>query len=346
MLGLPPQAAQFDCRITRMRTRMPVLIKRKDFTEGSVIDRKFVPKDSTYTEVWTNWIPQMTTAQRVTAATVARPDTLFGAYGLNWISNLINSFGHTPTFDGNVLTLLSEWSRVRFTAVGDQVEMDWITFDNAMQTGVDLRVAIVEEGITWVNLPGVPPRTQKRIFRSSPKFFSMTYEQVEATFGITVDEYVEMARSTYYGQKANPDQFILNIATDVDVLSFGEESQYKGTTYINGRDIRTFNYRNLITSFDKLCPTAVSSWRLFNILPTTPTIVGTHVKMPVAADGVVTVVQGDFDTADAQTATFTYDVNSGIDPEMIYYTEFGTTGKNENWGSKIDLQTGIDATWQ
>jgi hypothetical protein len=335
LLGLPQEAAAFDGRITTRTTRSLVIVDRYDFT---INQQGFVR--SAYVE-WQENNKRVTSVADLNDGQTTGDD-LFGAYCLNWMANQIYSFGYDIfSISPERLTLVNGDKEVVFSREGNKIFIDSIFEIDPSGNPLTVPVQVVTESITWVNQVGVPPQTQKKVWRSRKKYVNYTWEKVQELTGLSKEDIIYNTRTTYNGEVADPNVYVTSIAADIQII--GES--YEGIVYINGRDARTFDYRKLITSFNKTCPAYIPEWRLYNAPPVGFTISGATVVINAALYNPVDVVSGNADIFDIEDNSLTFNEPLAERATLIFYYAFGTTGKNENWGRKIDLETGEEASW-
>jgi hypothetical protein len=296
---------------------------------------------------------------------------LFGMYPLNYLAMSLNQGGfvYEGIDEEGVATLTKPAQFVKHEApsglAGQTVYYVW-TQIKASQEGIDFisepyettwkgvaddmkdpmirigyKARLVKKGpdgkpmVAWTSKYAINPK--RRIRRA--EFLQM--------IGMSMEDFMHKTRWTWNRVATDENTHIHNIAMDIEPL---ENNKFKSVFYINGVDAQTFDYKKLITSFNKTYSGYIWMWRLHNgVNPAiTDNVYGSTLNIGIdpSADSTITVVSGTSNTWDAKTKTLTYNPDLATEANILAYAEFlPAQGKNENAGRMYNLEKNTEFMW-
>lgn len=346
VLDLPEEFAQYDGQI-QTRTNYP-------FRIYEVTDISSSPTRVYYT---CEFMPEKV--------------ELFGMYALNYIANALHQMGfvYEGQDENGVATLTQPARWVKHEApsslAGQNVYYVWNQircseqsidflcepFETVYQGKADdMKDPMVRVGY-WARLIGkgadgkpVVKWTSKYAITPKRRIRRAEFMQM---IDMPLEEFMYKTRTSWNRVATDPATHINNIAMDVESL---EENKLKSVFYINGVDAQTFDYKKLITSFNKTYGGYIWMWRLYNGID--PKIVDNaygstlNIGIDPMADSTITVVSGKTNSWDAKTKTLTYNPDLTTEAQILAYMEFlPATGKNECVGRMHSLERDHEFLW-
>ena len=297
--------------------------------------------------------------------------TLFGMYPFNYANNLLYAYGYTITSltpEKIRFSKPSKWvlhqppsglagQNVYYTASQcdfRQIDANSAAIDfmfepyETVVNGVaeDMKDPIIQAQylarIVKLDATGKPYTVWTSKYAITPKRKLRKAEFMKIS-GMSEQDLMYNNRTTWNIVKVPNTTHITSIAMDIEQPA---SNQLKSVVYINGQDVRTFNYKSLINSFGKTYDGFLWLWRLYNgprIGGTTDNVYGSTLNAPIDNDGTLNIATGSVNTYDSATHTMTFNPSLTDEAKVIAYMEFMPAGgKNENCGKEYSLETGIE----
>jgi len=296
---------------------------------------------------------------------------LFGMYPLNYLANVIHQMGFVyEGQDDNGVAIMTKpaafvkheapsglagqtvyyvWTQVKASEEGidfiaEPYETTWKGVADDMKDPmirIGYKARLVKKGsdgkpmVAWTSKYAINPK--RRIRRA--EFMQM--------INMSMEDFMYQTRWTWNRVATDPATHINNIAMDVEPLEGGK---LKSVFYINGQDAQTFDYKKLITSFNKTYSGYIWMWRLYNGVD--PKIADNaygstlNIGIDPMADSTITLVSGKTNGWDAKTKTLTYNPDLTTEAQILAYMEFlPATGKNECVGRMYSLEQDHEFIW-
>jgi hypothetical protein len=336
LLQIPEETGLFNGQITTMYKHQLVETELVDFTK-MVVNPATGKKEPTKTSTFSS---EFATSS-------------FGAYGLNLLSNYIHGFDYSVVGDMNGSYILSKpymeferdgktywigWGRmdvVPFTLPGGQEGTDFVvSFEQGMNANAsgpvphDVNVMTVTVyRKTFVKTSSTTPTT---FSKSYPKY---TVAKLMEKAGMSETQLANAFRTIYRSYKRVPSVYCNSLATDIVI----GDDKVTGQVFINGILSKDIPYTSLIASYGKNLPGFVVRWKLYH-----PSLqqgvygAAWNTQMTSTEDNTINILKGDKIEYNADTKTLTYLEGS----KLVFDFEFlPAQGKNETWGTVIDLDT-------
>ena len=330
LLRLPQDMEMFSGQVNKC-TRYKIVENRvTDFT--NVENGKLKPKTtSTFTSV---------------------PTTVdFGLYNHNILASYVHSYDYEPVgFINNSYMLTKD--AISFVVNGITYNIGWqeakvIPTANGFDMRIEAEPSSTKISITRINTTitgsvsisknGTVTVTNKKVTTGGIQYPSYTLAQLEQLTGWDEYQIAEGMATVFHMSTPSSDTHCHSIATDI----VAEGNKLTGIVYINGIKSSDINFRQLISSYGKQLPDYVTRWKVYN--PSAQSgVYGTAlpvIQRSSTSNQDLNIVKGDVLSYDAATNTLTYTDNT----DLVFDFEFlPAQGKNETWGSKIDLDTLIE----
>jgi hypothetical protein len=297
-----------------------------------------------------------------------------GAYNHNLLSSYVHSYGFDPLgligseyrMDKDGITFTATqgplagntyyigWGEVTITPTADGFDMrvenePWINVNSDGTPVVSPKVSITRLTTTKTGLLSIIP-SKKQVTVSNVKLSGPTksypsYTQTELETLTGWDEYqIAKAMATvFHMKKKDVSTHCVALGTDIDING----TELTGVVYINGFKSNEISYQQLTSSFGKKLTDFVTRWKVYHPSNTTGSE-GYGTALPVIQNlshenNTITIVKGDKLAYEASTRTLTF-----IDgTRLIFDFEFlPAQGKNETWGSTLDLDTMVEDIYQ
>lgn len=304
---------------------------------------------------------------KITSTYASVPKTVeIGAYNHNMLSNYVHGFGYDPIgvinneyrFDKDGITFTASegqfagqtftigWSEVKITPTVDgfdmRVESEPWKFVNTDGTPSAPKISItrltsIKTGSVII-IPSKKQVTVSNVRTSAPTKDYPSYTQAELEAKTGWDEYqiAEATAQVFHMKLKDVDTHCVALATDIEIV----DKNLKGCVYINGLKSNEIAFKTLTSSFGKKLADFVTRWKVYHPSNTTASA-GYGTALPVIQDlstddNSINIVKGDKLAFDASTRMLTY-----IDgTKLVFDFEFyPAQGKNETWGSTLDLDT-------
>jgi hypothetical protein len=342
LLQIPEETGSFNGQIATMYKHQLVETELVDFTK-MVVNPATGKKEPTKTSTFSS---EFATSS-------------FGAYSLNMISNYIHGFDYNVVGEMNGSYVLSK-PYMEFERDGKTYWIGWgrldlvpITLQDGT-TGTDF-VVTNEQGMNTTMSGPVAHDINVMTVTVYKKTFVKTSSTTPTTFTksypkYTVAKLMERAkmnesqlanafRTIYRSYTRNPINYCTSLATDIVIT----DGKLKGEVYINGILSKDIPFTSLTASYGKKLPDFVVRWKLYH-----PSIQqGTYgaawnTQMTSREDNTISIVKGDKIEYNTDTKTLTYLEGS----KMVFDFEFlPAQGKNETWGTVLDLDTMIKTVY-
>jgi hypothetical protein len=293
-----------------------------------------------------------------------------GAYNHNLLSNYLHGYGYDAVgfiggeyrMDKDGITFVADagefagkefyigWGEVSITPTVDgfdmRVENEPWAFEETNGLPCEPKISILRLTTVKTGTISVIPSLKKvtvtnvRVStRPTKDYPSYTQAEMEAKTGM--DEYqIAKAMATVFHLKfKDVNTHCVALSTDIEV----DGSVLRGCVYINGQKSTLIDFKALTSSYNKKLPDFVTRWKVYHPSNTQGSIAyGT--ALPViqnesTEDNSIVIVKGDALSYAPATRTLTY-----IDgTKLIFDFEFyPAQGKNETWGSTIELDSFVE----
>lgn len=342
LLQIPEETGVFNGQINTMYKSQLVETELVDFTK-MVVNPATGKKEPTKTSTFSS---EFATSS-------------FGMYSLNMISNYIHGFDYSVVGDLNGAYVLSK-PYMEFERDGKTYWIGWGRMDitpftlSDGTTGTDFNVTS-EQGMNTSMTGPVPhdinvmtitvyKKTFVKTSTTTPTTFTKSYPKYTVAklmekAGMNETQLANAFRTTYRSFSRNSMNFCNSLATDVVI----GDGKLTGEVYINGILSRDIPYTSLTASYGKKLPDFVVRWKLYH-----PSLQqGTYgaawnTQMTSREDNTISIVKGDKIEYNTDTKTLTYLEGS----KMVFDFEFlPAQGKNETWGTVLDLDTMIKTVY-
>lgn len=326
---------------------------RYGLVENRLIDKTYV--NESYKRV-----------DKVTSEFVSLPKTIeLGSYNHNLLSAYVHSFnfdvigfiGGTYRLNKDGIDLMVQagpfsgqtyhfnWQEVTITPTIDgfdlRVESEpWMNTQKNGMPALDKRISIERRTTTKIGSVTIRPSKQEvivtnvRLAGPVKDFPSYTKEELEAKLGWDDYQIAEATATVFHMKFKDVDKNCVALGTDIEIAT--NFDALTGVVYINGKRAKDFNFRSLISSFNKNLPDFVTRWKVYHPSKLEG-VYGTAlpaIQNTSSQDNTINIVKGNQLSYNATTRTLTY-----IDgTSLVFDFEFlPAQGKNETWGSIITL---------
>lgn len=342
LLQIPEETGSFNGQIALMQKYQLVETELVDFTK-MVLNPLTGKKEPTKTSTFSTDVASSS----------------FGAYVLNMISNYIHGFDFSVVGQMGASYVMTK-PYMEFEQEGKTYWIGWSRADISQFTtqdgieGVDL-VVTAEQGMNTSMTGPVPHDINVMTVTIYKKTFVKTSTSTPTTFTksypkYTVAKLMEKAkmnetqlsnsfRTVYRAFKKSPLNFCNSLATDIVI----GDDKLTGEVYINGILSKDIPYTSLTASYGKKLPGFVVRWKLYH-----PSIqqgvygAAWNIQMGSTEDNTINITKGDSVSYNSDTKTLTYPEGS----KLVFDFEFlPAQGKNETWGTVIDLDTMIKTVY-
>jgi len=343
MLGLPESFAPFEGQVQTRTTRQFRVYENYDFTG---------PKMSIY----------------YTIEKQADTVSMFGMYPFNYLAGAIYQMGFNigpETPEGQTLLKPAKWVKheapsslagqlvyyVDAKIVVNQSSIDFISepFETVVNgIAEDMKDPLIRVGYYGRTIvkgtDGKPRISWQSKYAITPKRRLRKTEFLQVA-KMSLDQYMYESRTSWNIVKVDSNTHITSIAMDIEL----NNDALKSVVYINGLDVKTYNYRNLINSFGQKYNGFLWMYRLNNGVNNTAgvnNVYGSTLNIPLSetSDSTIYVKAGSINAYDTNTKILTYNPDLETEASIIAYMEFlPAGGKNENCGRQYNFETGIES---